>query len=212
MRSGIVGNNTHRSLDVTEFRGFALSDPYAPLIFINSKDAKAAQLFTLAHELVHIWLGVSGVSNLNLTYSPDVDVERFCNAVAAELLVPLDELQAEWSSRHDSVDKIPMTARHFRVSSLVILRRLLDAKYISREEFQRLYNDELAKMHQQDAATEGGGDFYRTLNTRLGKRFVSALIESTLEGGTPYRQAFQLLGVKNAEAVRKLASKLGAAA
>jgi Zn-dependent peptidase ImmA (M78 family) len=98
MRSGIVGNNTHRQLSVEEFRGFALSDPYAPLVFINSRDSKGAQMFTLAHELVHIWLGVSGVSNLEATYAPNHRIERFCNRVAAELLVPGVELRAEWQS------------------------------------------------------------------------------------------------------------------
>lgn len=213
MRNGIVGNNTHRTLDITEFRGFALSDYYAPLIFINGRDAKAAQMFTLAHELVHIWLGESGVSNLTLTYAPAIAVERFCNTVAAELLVPLTELRTTWAKNAADPDNISETARYFGVSSLVILRRLRDAELLSESDFRRRYNDEIVQFSQRAPAhKEGGGDFYRTLGARLGKRFVSALVESTLEGGTPYREAFQLLGVKNAESVRKLASTLGDAA
>jgi len=148
-----------------EFRGFALSDKYAPLIFINSKDAKAAQLFTLAHELVHIWLGLSGVSNLVLTRSPDIEIERFCNKVAAELLVPIEELKAAWADNAGAADKITLTARQFRVSSLVILRRLYDAGYLTYEAFQQLYTAEMMQFNQVATNKEGGGDFYRTLNT-----------------------------------------------
>lgn len=86
MRSGVVGNNTHRKLDVSEFRGFAISDPLAPVVFINSADAPAARLFTLLHELAHIWVGASGVSNVAPGNSRRE--ETFCNAVAGEFLVP----------------------------------------------------------------------------------------------------------------------------
>lgn len=91
LRSSIVGNSAHRPLKVAEFRGFALSDPLAPLIFLNGSDARAAQSFTLMHELAHLWLGESGVSNLN--YRQDGTehsnpVERFCYRVAAAALAP----------------------------------------------------------------------------------------------------------------------------
>jgi len=208
MRSGIVGNNTHRPLSVSEFRGFALSDEYAPIVFINSRDAKAAQMFTLAHELVHILLGVSGVSNLNRTYPSQDSTERFCNAVAAELLVPLSDLRIQWAGVHTYPDWIARLGRHFKVSSLVILRRLRDAGYIAREKFDKLYNDELAQFTPKLHKTEGG-DFYLTLCARLGGRFVSALVESTLEGRTQYRDAFHLLGVAKADTVHTLAQRIG---
>lgn len=94
--NGIVGNNTHRKLDVDEFRGFVLSDRYAPFVFINGADAKGAQMFTLAHELAHLWLGSDGIINFRMMLPEDFKEERFCDKVAAEFLVPAAEFQAAW--------------------------------------------------------------------------------------------------------------------
>ena len=92
-REGGVGNSVLRKVSVDEFRGFALADAYAPMVVINSNDAKAAQLFTLVHELVHIWIGESAVSILQKTMHNGHEVERFCNAVAAEVLDPIEEIK-----------------------------------------------------------------------------------------------------------------------
>ena len=92
--SSTVGNNNTRPLDINEFRGFALSDPYAPLIFINSSDSVSAQIFTMIHELAHIMLGESGISNEAMEeIFVSSQIEKWCNAVAANFLVPEDKLK-----------------------------------------------------------------------------------------------------------------------
>ena len=208
MRNSVVGDNNSRPLRVEEFRGFALADDYAPLLFINARDWKAAQLFTLMHELVHLVLNVSGVSNLEQTYAPPQNYERFCNAVAAEILVPLSELRERFARGAEDVAEL---GRHFKVSLLVMLRRLFDAGLLSKNDFARQYAAQVAR-HRADAeklkAKEGGGNPYMTKRSRLGKRFSRALIESTLEGRTAFREAFRLLGVRNGEALRRYAREL----
>lgn len=205
MRNGVVGNNTHRPLSVSEFRGFALSDPFAPLIFINAADGKAAQMFTVAHELVHIWRGESGVSDA--APGSRRPSERFCNQVAAELLVPMREFQRVWQRNRSIAGEAQRLARLFKVSSLVVLIRAKEAGVLSEEEFDASYGAEMQAI--RDASGGEGGDFYRTQRSRLGRRFASAVIASTLEGTTPYTEAFQLLGVRKLETFHELGRNLG---
>lgn len=210
LRSGVAGGNPHRKLEIGEFRGFALSDPYAPLIFINSRDSRAAQLFTVAHELVHLWLGLSGVSNPAPVEKPTKRVELFCNAVAAELLVPASELRRLYVEFGEAEDAVARLVRHFKVSSLVILRRMFDQRIIEWETYRRLYREEERKFHARKAKRKeaGGGNYYATQQVRVGRRFARALIGSALEGRTPYREAYNLLGVKKTKTFQELARKL----
>lgn len=205
MRSSIVGNNTHRKLDVDEFRGFALSDVYAPLIFVNAADAKAAQMFTLAHELTHIWLGQSGISDVQIR--SDNENERFCNLVAAELLVPMVEFIALWQHSDDVDIEVQKLAKHFKVSALVLLIRALEAGSVSYDQFHELYSSELTK--QRGAPTGTGGDFYRTQGSRLGRQFSEAVVVSALTGQLTYTEAFRLLGVKSEKVLDNMAQRLG---
>ena len=211
MSSGIVGSNTHRKLDPEEFRGFALVDDMAPVVFINAADSKSAQMFTLAHELAHIWLGESGVSDAGIAVFPDESVERWCNQVAAELLVPLTAFQQVYRPDGDLRQELDRLARHFKVSTLVILRRIYESGVLGREEFWQAYQDEVARLRQFERRGEGGGNFYRTLNARVSKSFAQAVVISTLEGQTLFRDAFQMLGIRKQETFRKFAQALGVA-
>jgi len=200
MRSGIVGNNVYRKLSRDEFQGFALSDDYAPLVFINTRDAQAAQLFTFVHELAHIWIGVSAVSNPVRTYAETNQAERYCNQVAAEVLIPLAEIQREWRSTADPESEIRRIAAQYKVSTLVASRRALDGGFINRNEFRHFYEAEVARYMRsrpKGSVDEGGGNFYNSLKARAGDRFSRALIASTLEGKTPYKEAFRLLDLAN---------------
>lgn len=206
MISGVVGSNNRRRLDPQEFRGFALADPWAPLVFVNGADTKAAQMFTLAHEFAHLWLGRSGISDPDAKIVPDEESERWCNRVAAELLVPLDMLRDELDRGASLKLELHRLARHFKVSTLVILRRLHDVGRLSRSELRGAYDAELSRLKLMQR--QGGGNFYLTLGARVSKRFARALVVDTLEGRTGFTEAFRLLGLKTMSSFDKLGRSL----
>lgn len=208
MCSGVVMNNNHRHLNPEEFRGFAMADPLAPLVFLNGADTKAAQMFTLAHEIAHIWLGQSAVSDVQASWISDHRVERWCNKVAAEFLVPLDLIKHDFEKDADLQDELNRLARRFKVSTLVILRRLYDAGGITLDKFQQIYRQELARLISI-VAKGGGGNFYLTQAARVSKRFARALIANTLEGQTLHRDAFRMLGFSKLATFHELGHSLG---
>ena len=206
MVSGIVGNNVHRKLNPGEFRGFSFADDFAPLIFINGADTKAIQMFTLAHELAHLWLGESALSDS----SPDTfsawETEMWCNHVAAEILVPRAVLREEYREDEELDFSLERLAHRFKVSTLVVLRRVYDLGKLDPDTFQSAYKDQLDIL---PTPTSGGGNFYSTLKASAGYRFGHALVVSTLEGHTSFTESFRLLGIKKITTFRKLADSLG---
>lgn len=209
--SGIVGSDTHRKLDPGEFRGFALADDHAALVFVNGADSKAAQVFTLAHELAHLWLGETALSDLEPASLRDNTVERWCNEVAAELLVPMDEFLALIDDDVDPSSQLQLLAEHFRVSTQVILGGFREAGRLTWSQYLHelgLERERVATIVAEQSSG-GGGNFYNTKPVQVGKRFARALVASTLEGQTSSTEAFRMLGLKKASAFDGLAEHLG---
>lgn len=213
MVNGVVGADTHRKLDPKEFRGFALSDPLAPLIFVNGADAKAAQLFTLVHELAHIWLGRSALSEAAMDSRKGRTEEQWCNSVAAEVLLPLDDLRSDYGGQV-TVEELDRLAKRYKISTLVVLKRIFDAGFLAWDEYAERYRGEYERVMslvKDKNGDSGGGNYYKTQPLRLSRQFAKAVISSTLEGATTYREAYQLLGTKKHATFEGLAEELRAA-
>jgi Zn-dependent peptidase ImmA (M78 family) len=210
MISGIVESNTHRVLNPEEFRGFALSDHLAPVIFVNGADSKAAQIFTLVHELAHIWLGESALSDARMVGSVDNQSEKWCNSVAAQVLIPLSVLRGAFRGVA-STEELQRLARIYRVSTLMVLKRIYDAGFLSREEYSARYSAELDRVLEivELQRAKPGGNYYRTQPLRLSRQFARAVIVDTLEGGTLHRDAYGLLGTAKHETFARLGRELG---
>ncbi len=207
MRQPDMGHFT-RPLSVDEFRGFALVDDYAPLIFVNDADAPGARLFTLIHELCHIWIGQSGISDGGLsTHLPE---ETLCNAVAAEFLVPAAEFKALWN--HDHIhwrENLPGLEAHFHVSTWVLARRALTLGCIDRDEYFA-YTNKLRKDHKErpKPKNESGPNFYVIKSSQISKRFSRAVVNEALSGQLLLRDASHLLGGIKPGKLTKFAEEL----
>jgi Zn-dependent peptidase ImmA (M78 family) len=205
--NGVVGNNTHRPLDVGEFRGFALSDPHAPLVFVNGADAKSAQMFTLAHELAHLWLGAEGLSGFENLLPGGSDVEDWCNRAAAELLVPAAEMKARWRESTRDPEAFRALSRRFKVSPIVVGRRALDLRLVDRETFFAFYRAYVKEERRRSTGTSGG-DFYNNQNTRVGALFAVHVVRAALEGRVGFKEAYDLTGLGGG-AFQEYAHRLG---
>lgn len=218
MSSGVVGNNTRRQLCPDEFRGFALSDRYAPVVFVNRNVTASEQLFTLATKLAHIWINSSVISNKR-----SVDDEKssakddWCTKVAENFLATLQ------SSRKLSLYRnIPKRS--------VQISYLLDTPgdfhnvsyFHSPVRKKRSYEDIFANMSMsliernledsdnttiEDKKSLRG--FYPALISRVGMRFARAVVSRCLEGKMPYQDAYKMLGVSSKEKLVEIRRHIG---
>lgn len=205
--NGVVGDNSHRSLNVSEFRGFVLAEEIAPVIFINGQDAKGAQLFTIVHELCHLGFAKTGVvSPANPdgdSHGFDAGMERFCDSVAAEFLVSSDLIAQEWNKFADSVDyyeRVARIARNHRVTFMVVARQALDNGMLGRAEFFNLYRQHRATMDELGAKQKtksSGGDPYSTKRYRLGTVFSEAVWSALNSDAISLGDAYDLAGLSS---------------
>lgn len=198
-KNSIVKSNTHRSLSVNEFRGFAIADPLAPAIFINGKDSEAAWIFTLAHELAHIWLGESGISDLPEKQQSATNIETYCNQIAAEILTPRRQFLQAWEQMTDL--KFDQLSKAFKVSKLVVARRALDLGKIDWATYQGV-----ARASKKTTRSEGGSPYY-TYPVRNSKRLTRAIVANAISGHMMLREAANLLNVRP-ETVMELSKRL----
>lgn len=204
MQSSVVNSNNNRTLDTEEFRGFVISDSIAPAIFINGSDSKAARIFTLIHEIVHLWFNTSGISNIdfridNMNFYNKY--EKKCNEIAAEILVPKDCIIEKWN-RNISVRKNSETlCKYFKVSSVVIARRAFELNIIKNNDFFDYYYElvdiwKIQKLKQKES--KGGPSYYQNIATKNGNNFVYDIIQNVYSQNILMRDGARLLGLKPA--------------
>lgn len=189
MRSGVVNSNNTRPISVDDFRGFCIADKIAPVIFVNINDAKAAQIFTLIHELSHLLLGQSAISDLSIS-SKEGKEEMICNAAAAEYLTPENIFLEEWNENLYFEENIAKLRDIFRVSSWVVARRALDFKLINKNE----YSSFVSKINEK--IKSNGGNYNRNQKVRVSERLTLAVASQALEGKILLREAHSLTGIQ----------------
>lgn len=211
MMNGVVGKNTYRALDVNEFRAFAMVNEWAPLIFINGADSAGGRLFSLFHEIVHLWIGENDLYN-DRKYSTSgiKTIESICNAVAGELMVPKIAFLENWNNNtnDDIHEKIKELARIFRCSGSVIARRALDNKKINKNVYDQVIANAIEAYIQAKQEKGSGGDYYRVARSKLDGVFVRALCESVNSGRTSFTEAYRLTNTTS-KTFSEVASGLG---
>jgi Zn-dependent peptidase ImmA (M78 family) len=195
LKNGVVGQNNHRPLNIEEFRAFTIIDNYAPLVFVNNNDSDNAKLFSLVHEIVHVWIGRNSFYNDRFNLSFINPLETLCNATAAELLVPNQIFMQEWHKLDSLSDdeKFSRLVKIFKCGEIVIARKALDNTLISQNKYKTI---EAKIIKYFKINKKNGGDYYMTNKARLGAPLILALDNSIREGKTRFTEAYRLTNLK----------------
>jgi Zn-dependent peptidase ImmA (M78 family) len=206
-KNGIVNVNTRRSLDVNEFRGFAIANEYTPAIFINGNDSISAQLFTLLHEVAHIWIGKGGISNW--AYPFENEVETYCNKVAAEVLMPTFYFEKIWDSTLSENDNISKLSSLFKTSELSITIKANQLNLVTDESvilIREELNKHLRKLKSNNQSS--GGNYYNTLPWRNSRLLTKTIVSDALNQNTLLTEASRLLHAQPSAIMNQLAERI----
>lgn len=197
-------------LDSKEIQGFAIADDYAPFVFINSDDWNAPQLFTLVHELTHLWISESGISNdIEPSIKDENDknsIELFCNEVAANALMPVEFVQKLEKKAFDNAKEVFKNARVIGVSSFALLVRALNLSIISLNTYKNLrhqadieYNEFLKREEdkkQKQKEKPGGPNYFLIQLNRNSRLFTQTVLDAFRGGVIEPSMASNLLNVQ----------------
>lgn len=189
-KNGVVGNNNNRKLDTQEFRGFCISDDIAPIVFINGSDAMSAQVFTLFHEVAHLWLGIDGISG----WDSEKNIEAFCNKISAEILMPRDLFLSYWenSSSDEDFYRVKEISRRFKVSDFACAIRAMQLNLIKKTTLESIKQEVNNKPKKESRA----GSFFNTLPVRNSQKLTKVIVSMAMSQELPLREAGVLLNVK----------------
>lgn len=194
MQSGIVGSNTHRKLDIKEFRGFMLYDDLAPLIFINASDSQAGKIFSLVHEYIHLLFEEDDVFTNDDLKSENI-TEKQINEITAEFLIPKDHIEKCWETNEEELVKIDRASKLFHVSKLALAIRLKELGLIGQSLIEKV-KEIMESDLENKSASSSGGDYYITHRSRYGDNFIKTVIQGAESGDISYTYAFNLLDAK----------------
>lgn len=202
--------HSRMKLDSDEIQGFAISDPYAPFVFVNSEDWDAPQLFTLVHELAHLWIGKTGISNEIIPEMRDVSeydpVELFCNEVAANALIPAEIITKLGQILYDSSTEVFNASKRLGVSSFAFLVRALKLNLISFDRYRQLktqaeieykaFEKKEEERKAQQKTKTGGPSYYLLQLNRNSRLFTLTVLDAFRGGAIAPTQASNLLNVQ----------------